>query len=232
MTEIGVVVFEEELHEDLLADLTAASLPPSLSHPPGILTLTPMPPEPGARRPLGLLLLDSGGLPMTPFVFPPDGGPLDPRWSAPLDAVARAIVLEPRYRFFDVADFMVMGLVVRRKPRPDIFLYKHGYTRRYLNLDEGGHAYRYAPPRDVQRGSGRYMRHRSLRDAVDHLLLWDLPWMKPSLAGHRHGLVWEDRWRLDTDGDGDGGDTIEKPRGRGHGARFDEDVRPGSGAFM
>ena len=59
------------------------------------------------------------------------------------------------------------------------------------------------------------MRHRSLRDAVDHLLLCELPWMKPSLEGHRHGSAWEDRWRLDTDGDGDDGDTIESP-GRGH----------------
>jgi hypothetical protein len=143
---------------------------------------------------------------MATLAFPPDGGPVASEWWAPLEAVARAIAHEHYYRFFDLSDFMLMAKVVRRNSRPDIFLYKHYYTRRYLNLDEAGHAYRYVPPRDLFHGEGRYLKHRSLRAALDHLELWELPWMKPSLAGHRHGLSWEDRWQLFPDLESDGDD--------------------------
>jgi hypothetical protein len=151
---------------------------------------------------------------MHTLAFPPDDGPVDPEWWAPLEAVARAITHEHRYRFFDLSDFMLMAKVVRRNPRPDVFLYKHCHTRHYLNLDEAGHAYRYVPPRELFGGSGRYLKHRSLRVALDGLELWALPWMNPGLAEHRHGLSWEDRWRLDPDCDA-AGDDRDGWRGRG-----------------
>jgi hypothetical protein len=139
---------------------------------------------------------------MSRLDFPPDDDrPLDPGWWAPLGAVGRMIAGEPRFRFFDLGDFMVMARVVRRPRRPDVLLYKHCYTRRYLNLDHAGHAYRYGPTREFERGTDRYVRHHHLRTALDDLDLWELPWMKPSLDEHRHGLSWEDRWRLHPDAD-------------------------------
>ena len=138
---------------------------------------------------------------MSRLDFPPDDDrPLDPRWWAPLDAVGRVIAGEPRFRFFDLGDFMVMARVVRRPRRPDVLLYKHGYTRRYLNLDDAGHAYRYVPPRENGRGTGRYVRHRDLLTALDHLKVWELARLKPSLD-ERHGLSWDDHWRLYPDAD-------------------------------
>ena len=73
---------------------------------------------------------------------------LPPAWVEPLEAVARAVAGDPLYPFFDTDDFMIMARLLRR-PRPSIVLYKHYYTRRYLNLDDAGHAYRYIGPRDA-----------------------------------------------------------------------------------
>jgi hypothetical protein len=132
-------------------------------------------------------------------LFPPEGQPIDPSWWAPLDAVRRAVVATPRYRFFDIDDFMLMGGIDRR-PRPRVLLYKHYYTRRYLNLDDAGHAYRYIAPRSLESKSpGRYVGHPDLRLALDHLLLWELPWMKAGLEPFCQGLSWEERWLLHPD---------------------------------
>lgn len=140
--------------------------------------------------------------------FPPDGpDPLDPEWWAPLEGVARVAVTDARYRFFDLGDFMLMARLDRR-PRPRLVLYKHLHTRRYLNLDDGGHAYRYVAPRPGAVGNGRYLRHRDLTAALDHLGLWELPWMKPGLEDHRCGLSWEDRWVL-RETFGPGGDAYD-----------------------
>jgi hypothetical protein len=106
--------------------------------------------------------------------------PLDPTWLEPLQRVARALVASrrPSDRAFDPADFMVMGRIVRRS-RPTIVLYKHAYTRMYLNLDAAGHAYRYHAPLSLtSTGSGRYLRHRDLLSAIDHLRLWEVPALK------------------------------------------------------
>jgi hypothetical protein len=120
---------------------------------------------------------------------------LDPAWWAPLERVARLVVGVPAYQFFDVDDFMLIVRLVR-PPRPAITLYKHRETRRYLNLDDAGHAYRYVPPRDDSKSNGRYVAHRDLREALDHLRLWELPWMKPTLEAYRFGRTWEERWAL------------------------------------
>lgn len=131
------------------------------------------------------------------YRFPSGDGPLDPEWFAPLEAVARALAGHPRARFFDLADFMVMCRLVRRG-RPDLLLYKHYYTRRYINLDDAGHAYRYFPPRSLRsRSHGRYLPYVDLLTAVDRLDLWELPWMKEGLEEHRLGLTCDDRWLLE-----------------------------------
>lgn len=139
-------------------------------------------------------------------VSPPYRYPLDDEWTRPLDGVARAIVGVRRFRYFDLGDFMIMGKEVRRG-RPDVYLYKHRYTRRYINLDQAGHAYRYIGPKTLDSDyTGRYVRRRSLRDALDHLELWLLPWMKSGLEAQRFGLRFEQRWLLRPDVVGDDSD--------------------------
>lgn len=138
--------------------------------------------------------------------FPPKGGPLDDSWFAPLLKVQRALDTPnrlPSDRFFDPHDFMVMERLVR-SGRPDLWLYKHVHTRRYINLDADGHSYRYYPPRspDSTR-EGQYRRHRDLRAAVRALDLWELPWMKPGLEAFAGGLSWEERWMMVDDHTGD-----------------------------
>jgi hypothetical protein len=131
------------------------------------------------------------------IVFPFDEGPLHESWLAPLEAVTRLVAGNPRFPFFDPADFMIMNLVLRR-PRPTLFLYKHYSTRRYLNLDDAGHAYRYIPPKDIYHAThdSRYVAHRDFRTAMDHLQLWLLPWMKDGLEHERRGLDFDDAWQL------------------------------------
>jgi hypothetical protein len=132
------------------------------------------------------------------LLFPPMDGQLDPSWTTPLEMVHRALLGSAHMlsdEFFTPSDFMIMSRIVRTG-RPDIQLYKHIYTRRYINVDQSGHTYRYLPPRDLSsKRSGSYRPHRSLRKAVEDLRLWELPWMKPGLESHRGGVTWEDRWR-------------------------------------
>lgn len=70
-----------------------------------------------------------------------------PNWT-PLERLAKAI------QHLDPADFMWMGSAELRGQT--VQQYKHCDTRRYLNLDDGGHAYD---------GNGR--RHGDARSAVD-----------------------------------------------------------------
>ena len=100
-------------------------------------------------------------------------------WCAPLHMVERIVGAHPDGCYFDVDHFMICGSLLRRE-RPDIFLYKHSFTRRYLNVDEAGHTYRYFPPR-TDRGYGQYRRHREPGAGIDALGLWEMP----DLAGHR-----------------------------------------------
>lgn len=132
---------------------------------------------------------------MNRFEFPPDDRPIDPSWWVPLEHLAAAIAVVPRYRFFDLDDFMLMAKLKRSGGRADLLMYKHHHTRRHLNLDGAGNAYRYVPPRSPQ-GSGRHLRHERLCDALDALALWELPWMKEGLEAERLGLPWEGRWRV------------------------------------
>ena len=113
------------------------------------------------------------------FAVPPDDGPLDPMWWAPLEQVARTVTGTRRHRFFDIDDFMLMVRLVRRD-RPDLTVYKHRFTRRSLHLADDAGPYRSSAPRRLDR-PGRHIRARSLDDVLDHLCLWELPWMKDEL---------------------------------------------------
>lgn len=130
------------------------------------------------------------------LVFP-DDGPLHDSWRTPLEAVTRVVTGNPRFPFYDPDDFMIMCRVLRG-PRPSLVLYKHYYTRRYLNLDDTGHTYRYVPPKDLynSRHDGRYLAHKDFLTAMDHLELWHLPWLKPGLEAARRDLDYEDAWQL------------------------------------
>ena len=108
---------------------------------------------------------------------------------APLRLVAARLATSavPADAFFDPDDFMLLSWALDDCPAP-VKVFKHVDTRRYLNLDRDGAPYR--------ADGGGYVRHATLRDAIDALGLWELPWLQPELAAHRQGLAWEDRWLL------------------------------------
>ena len=90
----------------------------------------------------------------------------------------------PVARLFDVDDFMIMG-GWRRNGKPLLYLYKHGFTRRYLNIDADGEAWRYVEPKRLDSNHpGRFIRLPSLESAVNSLGLWEMPWMDPDRFGH------------------------------------------------
>ena len=102
------------------------------------------------------------------FWYPPEGGDNDPVWWQVLERVALLSRTSDELPTFAACEFMFMGREDGRRRR--IWLYKHVATRRYLNLDDEGDAYRYVAPRDLAR-PGRYVPHRRLLDALDHLEL-------------------------------------------------------------
>jgi hypothetical protein len=91
------------------------------------------------------------------------------KW-APIEAVARIARQAPDLPSFHEGEFMYMGAVHDGRKLLTIHLYKHRDTRRYLNLDDDGHAYAYRyredDPHDSVAG-GRYQRYRSLLDALE-----------------------------------------------------------------
>jgi hypothetical protein len=100
-----------------------------------------------------------------------DSGPV---WE-PLEDVARLVSLSPELPQFHPVEFMCMATVRSRRQRLAIRLYKHMDTRRYLNLDDAGHAYAFVPS-DPERCAddfgGRYRRYTNLVDAIERLGLW------------------------------------------------------------
>jgi hypothetical protein len=91
----------------------------------------------------------------------PDEHTREPDWR-PLEALARICRAHPELPDLDPGAFMYMG----RYDEPDrvpILLYKHTLTRRYLNVDPAGHAYRYTPS---PAGAGRYEPIRDLGSAL------------------------------------------------------------------
>ena len=68
----------------------------------------------------------------------------DAHWS-PLEKLAD-VVAKTDWPTLDPDDFMYMGREISEDGDPDIHLYKACDTRRYLNLDDAGHAYWYHGP--------------------------------------------------------------------------------------
>jgi hypothetical protein len=101
--------------------------------------------------------------------------PDEPDWG-PLVAVARLSRSSDVMPSLDECDFMYMGAVSSVHDALDIHLYKHRETRRYLNLDEAGHAYQYCGPlpgHEADLSGGKYRLHRSLVAALVHAVAAD-----------------------------------------------------------
>lgn len=116
-------------------------------------------------------------------------------WCRPIHMVEAAIAGQDFAKYFKVDDFMCMGKL-HRSGRLDLIMYKHWHTRRYLNLDAAGHAFRYLPPPPGSRQNGQYRIYADLVVAIDALHLFEMPWLAQSgceLA--RQGLSWEERWQ-------------------------------------
>src|SRR5262245_49485767 len=62
-----------------------------------------------------------------------------PCWG-PLERVAELTIVSPALPVIDPGHFMYMARL-ESSGQPDLNLYKHFYTRYYLNLDDAGHAY-------------------------------------------------------------------------------------------
>ncbi len=97
------------------------------------------------------------------------------RQFAPLRLVARRLKSSavPAAACFDPDDFMLMSWCHPDRPAT-ISLFKHVGTRRYLNLDADGNAYRYVTPAAGNPNrAGTYVPHKSWRETLDDLGLGD-----------------------------------------------------------
>ncbi len=95
-------------------------------------------------------------------------------WCAPLHLIEQAVAGKPMGQDFSVDDFQIGPRLVR-PGKPNLHLYKHGFTRTFLNVDTDGRTYRFIPPKASRGGAfGRYLFHRSLADAINDLLLHEL----------------------------------------------------------
>ncbi len=88
----------------------------------------------------------------------------EPDWG-PIQRLADRLRTEDGESVIEPAHFMYM-VRIHAKGQPDIHLYKHIDTRRYINLDDDGNAYIYVPGRrDVERVESGFMgRYRLLPD--------------------------------------------------------------------
>jgi len=96
--------------------------------------------------------------------------PEEPDWR-PLTAVARLSRSTDALPSLD--EDMYMAAVVSRRDALRIHLYKHWETRRYLNLDDGGHAYQYCGLLDVDEADGSGGTYR-LQRSLGSALVWAL----------------------------------------------------------
>jgi hypothetical protein len=94
--------------------------------------------------------------------------PEEPDWR-PLIGVARLSRASDALPSLDEHKFMYMAAASSRHDALRNHLYKHRESRRYLNLDDGGHAYQYCGLLAGEEAAGRggtYRLHRSLAAAL------------------------------------------------------------------
>jgi hypothetical protein len=111
-----------------------------------------------------------------------------PCWE-PLERVAELTIVNADLPVIDPSHFMYMARL-RSPGRPDLNLYKHYYTRCYLNLDDAGHAYAYAGPSSP--------RGRVLQPFEDAGTYRSLPDLKTALDDLDLGFL-ENAWMTDED---------------------------------
>jgi hypothetical protein len=111
----------------------------------------------------------------------------------PLAALARLARQSDELPSFHEIEFIYMGSVWNARKRLRIHLYKHRDTRRYLNLDDAGHAYEYcgSPPGDDASG-GRYRLRACLRDALERADLWIFG-VEPAFVRSSPPCTWPNR---------------------------------------
>jgi hypothetical protein len=90
-----------------------------------------------------------------------------PCWG-PLEQVAELTIVSPDLPVIDPAHFMYTARL-EAAGRPDLNLYKHFYTRCYLNLDDVGHAYVFIGPARRPKGAPPFS-DAGLYDALPDLL--------------------------------------------------------------
>lgn len=96
----------------------------------------------------------------------------EPVWQ-PLEAIAGISDRSTGLPCLHMDRFMYMAAVANRRKHLRVHLYKHIDTRRYLNIDDAGHAYAFwRPPADDTNldDAGGYRAYRSLADAIGHVL--------------------------------------------------------------
>jgi hypothetical protein len=124
----------------------------------------------------------------------------DVEWT-PLERIALVACRSPSLPPFHPGEFMYMArLSARRNLR--LHLYKHYDTRRYLNLDDNGHAYAYcgSSPSADHRSGGRYRQLRSLSEAILRLGLEGFDADPPLLRSFPPAQWHRDQWALAREG--------------------------------
>jgi hypothetical protein len=111
-----------------------------------------------------------------------------PCWG-PLERVAELTIVSPDLPVIDPGHFMYMARL-ESAGQPDLNLYKHYYTRYYLNLDDTGHAYAFIGP-------GR--RRKGAPPLSDAGLYEPLPDLLTALERLDLGFLDENAWMTDHD---------------------------------
>jgi hypothetical protein len=102
-----------------------------------------------------------------------------PTW-APLERLATLIGGRPGVPPPEVESYMYMGVVTDDLGSVTVHLYKHVLTRHYLNIDDAGHAYRYAGSASEDFSEVWYEPLPDLASAID----WaqgEAEWMRAAL---------------------------------------------------
>jgi hypothetical protein len=89
--------------------------------------------------------------------------PVDPSWFGPLEALSAQVAGDAGLPQINPDHFFYVGWI-DREGFPRLHMYRHIGSKRYLNIDEGGHLWRYTGSDKV--GSERYAPTTDVRDAL------------------------------------------------------------------